>query len=280
MATLGGVGMAQNMRPEGENMRFGLVTYLWASDWDLDQIVENLTQLKIQGIELRVDHAHGVSPKLSADDREYVRSKFLDAQLEIVGLGTNFCFDSPKPEVVEQNMKEAKEFVKLSHDIGGSGVKVKPDKLHVKQGVPKEQTLKQIAENLAKLGDYAMGFGQEIRLEVHGDVANLLDIREVMEMTKRDNVRVCWNSNKADIVDGHIHKSFALVKDYLGQTVHIHQQETVEYPYDDLAGNLVEADYHGWVLLEGEKKVENAYDQIAKHRGIWETRVRNARKKS
>lgn len=76
--------------------------------------------------------------------------------------------------------------------MGGSGVKVKPNALP--KDVAKEKTLEQIGKALAELGDYAIGFGQEIRLEVHGGVTDLGDVRTVMEVAKADNVKVCWSS--------------------------------------------------------------------------------------
>ena len=44
----------------GSKMKLGLVTYLWAKDWDIPTIIKNCTTTNILGVELRVDHAHGV----------------------------------------------------------------------------------------------------------------------------------------------------------------------------------------------------------------------------
>ena len=63
-------------------------------------------------------------------------------------------------------MREAtKAFVKLSNDVGGSGVKVKPNSFH--QGVEREKTIAQIGQSLNTLGAFAADYGQEIRIEVH-----------------------------------------------------------------------------------------------------------------
>src|SRR4051812_13051083 len=212
LGALGASAFAQAPKPEGENISFGLCTYMLGAEWDLPTIIKNLTGLKIGGVELRVDHAHKVSPALNGEERAKVKSQFEDSGIELIGMGTNWQLDSPDKEKLRMNLGEAKMYVHLSHDIGGSGVKVKPNNLHVKEGVPKEQTLEQIAKALADPGDYALGFGQEIRLEVHGDVTNLADIRTIMETAKRDNVRICWNSNPADLDGEGIEKNFALVK--------------------------------------------------------------------
>lgn len=258
ITTLLGAGAASafaaqgNLSYKGENIRFGLVTYMWGSDLDLPTLIATCQKADVLGVELRVDHAHKVSPELSARERAEVRRRFEDSPVEVVGMGTNFNFHSPQPEEVKKNIEGAKAYIQLSHDIGGSGVKVKPDQLP--KEVAREKTLEQIGRSLAVLGDYAVGFGQEIRLEVHGQVTNLGDVATVMKIADRDNVRVCWNSNQADLDGEGIDANFAKVRDTLGRTLHIRGAKVAGYPWDKLARLLVEADYDGWVLLEAGGK--------------------------
>lgn len=258
ISTLMGAGAAslaiadEKLNYKGENIQFGLVTYMWGSDLDLPTLISTLEKAKILGVELRVDHAHGVSPKLSAQERAEVRKRFEGSPVDVLGMGTNFEFHSPKPEEVRKNIEGAMEYIKLSHDIGASGVKVKPNALP--KEVEKEKTLAQIAKALQELGDYSLGFGQEIRLEVHGGVTDLGDIATIMKAADRDNVRVCWNSNQKDIEGEGIEANFAKVKDHLGHTMHIRGAKVPGYPWDKLAKLLVDADYEGWVLLEAGGK--------------------------
>ena len=258
ISTLMGAGAAslalgeEKLGYKGENIQFGIVTYMWASDLDLPALISTLEKAKILGVELRVDHAHGVSPKLSPQERAEVRKRFEGSPVDAIGMGTNFEFHSPKPEEVKKNIEGTKEYIKLSHDIGASGVKVKPNALP--KEVEKEKTLAQIARALQELGDYSLGFGQEIRLEVHGGVTDLGDIATIMKAADRDNVRVCWNSNQKDIEGEGIEANFAKVKDHLGRTMHIRGAKVPGYPWDKLAKLLVEADYDGWVLLEAGGK--------------------------
>jgi sugar phosphate isomerase/epimerase len=270
----------------GENISFGLCTYMWGSEWDVPAIISNLTDLKIRGVELRVEHAHKVEPALSPAQRAKVRAQFEEGGIEVVGIGTNAQFDSPDAAKLAANMDLAKQYIKLGHDVGGSGVKVKPNNFHdKKEGIPREKTLEQIGKSLAELGDFALGFGQEIRLEVHGDVTGLADIRRIMEIAKADNVRVCWNSNQADLEGEGLEKNFALVKDYLGHTTHIHElggggksSHGGPYPFDKLAKLLVDADYDGWVLMEAASKVEDRFTALGEQKDLWEKLVGTARR--
>jgi len=237
---------------KGENIQFGLVTYQWGKDWDLPTLIKNCETTKVLGVELRVEHAHKVDVSLTPEQRKEVRSSFDDSPVDVLGMGTNFEFHSPNADEVRKNIEGAKAFIKLSHDIGGSGVKVKPNALP--KDVPVEKTLVQIGKALAELGDHAIGFGQEIRLEVHGkDTSELPHIKTIMDAAERDNVRVCWNSNDTDLIGAGLEANFALVQDRLGHTVHIRGVNLSTYPLDKLAKLLVEIDYEGHVCLEAGK---------------------------
>ena len=155
--------------PPGSSMKFGLVTYLWGQDWDLPTLIRNCTASKVLGVELRTTHAHKVEPSLNAAQRKEVRKRFADSPVTMVGIGSNERYDNPNPAVVAKAIEATKAFIKLSHDVGGSGVKVKPDRFH--KGVEKEKTIEQIGKALNQLGEFAEGWGQEIRLEVHGQLS-------------------------------------------------------------------------------------------------------------
>ena len=83
-----------------------------------------------------------------------------------VGIGSNECYDNPDPDVLKKAIEATKAFVKLSHDVGGSGVKVKPNSFH--KGVDHNTTIEQIGKSLNIVGAFAADYGQQIRLEVHG----------------------------------------------------------------------------------------------------------------
>jgi len=261
---------------KGENIEFGLVTYMWGADWDLPTLIQNCASTGVAAVELRVDHAHKVDTTLSPEKRAAVRRQFEDSPVKLLGMGTNFEFHSAEEGELLKNIAGAKEFIKLSHDIGGTGVKVKPNALP--KDVPVDKTLSQIGQALAELGDYAIGFGQEIRLEVHGkETSNLNHIHAIMKAADRDNVRVCWNSNAEDLTGEGIAANFAKVKDYLGRTVHIREVNEGDYPYDQLAKLLVDADYQGFVCLEARTKPADRVKALGEQRELFMKLVTDAR---
>ncbi|WP_254509952.1 sugar phosphate isomerase/epimerase family protein [Anatilimnocola floriformis] len=260
---------------EDAALTFGLVTYMWAADWDVPTLVANCKKTGVLGVELRTTHAHKVEPALNEQQRSDVQSRFADAGITIVGIGSNERYDDPDPAKVKKAIEDTKDFIRLSHDIGGSGVKVKPDSFH--KDVPKEKTIEQIGKALNELGEYAAGFGQQIRLEVHGQCQELPTIKAIMDVATDENVFVCWNCNKADLGGDGLEHNFKLVNKRFGSTVHIHELESKEYPHQELFKMLVDSGYVGWLLLEAASKPEDRVAALAEQKKLFDAMVAKAK---
>jgi len=253
---------------------FGLVTYMWGADWDLPTLLKNCKKTGVLGVELRTTHAHKVEPDLDEAGREKVRNLFADSGVTFVGIGSDERFDNPDPAKVKAAIEKTKQFIRLSHDIGGSGVKVKPDKFY--DNVPHEKTIEQIGKALNELGEFAAGFGQQIRLEVHGQCAELPTIKAIMDVAKDDNVFVCWNSNDTDLKGDGLEKNFALVRKRFGQTVHVRELDTPSYPFQDLMNLLVKSKYEGWMLLEASSKPADRVTALAAQKKLFDQMLKKA----
>jgi sugar phosphate isomerase/epimerase len=253
---------------------FGLVTYMWGADWDLPTLLANCAKTNCRGVELRTTHAHKVEPDLNEKQRAEVAARFADAGVVCVGIGSDERYDSPDPAVVKKALERTKEFVRLSHDIGGSGVKVKPDRFW--PDVPKEKTIEQIGKALNELGEYAAGFGQQIRLEVHGQCQELPTIKAIMDVAKDDNVAVCWNSNPTDLKGDGLEANFNLVRKRWGQTCHIHELESPDYPFQQLINLLVKSKWEGWLLMENASKPADRVAAMAQQRKLFDEMLKKA----
>lgn len=262
-------------------MRFGLVTFQWGRDWDLPTLLANLERAGVFGVELRVEHEHRVDPTLTPAERAEVRRRFAQSPVELVGFGTNWEFHSPDPAEVRRQMEGAKAHIRLSHDVGGSGVKVKPNALP--EGVPVDRTIDQIGRSLNQLGTYGADHGQEIRLEVHGRGTNQLPIvKRILDVADHPNVGACWNCNPADLEWPGLRANFGLVKNRLADVLHVHQfdAEDNQYPYQQLFDMLVEIDYDGWVLLEAQPIPGDRVEALREQHEIFQRMVRRARERS
>ena len=260
----------------GAKMRFGLVTYLWARDWDLPTLIANCEKARVLGVELRTTHAHRVEPKLKPKQRKEVKKRFADSPVVLVGLGSNERFDDPDPAKLKKAIEATKAFVKLSHDVGGSGVKVKPNSFH--RNVPREKTIEQIGRSLNVVGKFAADYGQQIRLEVHGQCAELPTIKKIMDVATHPSVAVCWNSNGTDLKGKGLEYNFNLVKKRFGATAHVRAFNHSKYPWQQLINLFVKMDYKGWILLEAGARVKDRVAALAEQRELFEAMVAKARR--
>jgi sugar phosphate isomerase/epimerase len=257
-------------------MAYGLVTYQWAKDWDLPTLISNCQKAGVQGVELRTTHAHKVEPTLSAPQREEVRTRFAESDVALVGLGSNERFDHPDQEALKRAIEATKEFIRLSHDVGATGVKVKPDSFH--KDVPRERTIEQIGRALNEVGEYGAGFGQQVRLEVHGQCAELPTIKAILDVADHSNVAICWNSNADDLKGEGLEHNFRLVRDRFGATLHVRQWQAAGYPWQELINLLVQTDYDGWVMLEDSQLPVDPVAGLAQQREQFQTMVEKAQK--
>lgn len=228
--------------------QLGIVTYNIARDWDLDTILKRLEALEYDGVELRTTHAHKVEVALSRAEREAVRKRFEGSPVKLAGLGSAFEFQAADPAVVRANVAGAKDYVRLAHDIGAPGVKVRPN--GIPRGADPGATLRQIGQALHEVAEDALGFGIEIRLEVHGAVTSRLEnFAKILRHADHPNVFACWNSNPSDVQGGSIKETFALVQDRVHE-VHLRDLTDEAYPWRELFALLHARNYQGFTLAE------------------------------
>jgi sugar phosphate isomerase/epimerase len=231
--------------------RLGMVTYNVAATWDVPTILKVCKATGISPVELRTTHKHGVEPKLSKEQRKEVRKRFADAGVAIWGCGTTCEFHSPKQTEVQKQIETCKRFVELAADIGGKGVKVRPNNLPKEVAV--EKTLEQIGKALIPCGKAAADAGVEIWVEVHGrGTAHPPHIKTIMEHANHPKVGVTWNSNPTDIKNGSVAEYFKLLAPWI-RSCHINElyRETAgTYPYRELFGLLKGIGYDRATLIE------------------------------
>lgn len=239
-------------------MTFGLVTYQWGTEWDLPTLLSNCQKTGFKAIELRTMHAHGVETKLTGQQRAEVKKQFEDSGITCVGYGSNYEFHSTDPAVVRQNIEGTKEYIKLCKDIGATGIKVKPNGLP--DEVSREKTFAQIAASLNEIGKFARDYGQLVRVEAHGRLTQELpNMKAIFDQVTEPNVKICLNCGNTDL-EGGLEANFNLVKNWIGDTVHVHELNAGEYPYADLFRLLEGTDFKGFILLEASSKPD---DKIA-----------------
>lgn len=247
-------------------MKFGLVTYQWGKDWDLPTLISNCEKTGFQAVELRTQHAHGVETTLSAAQRTEVKNRFANSPVTCVGYGSNFEYHNPDQAKLRENIEQTKEYIKLCKDIGATGIKVKPNNLPPE--VPGEKTISQIAASLNEVGKFARDYGLLVRVEAHGPrTQELPNMKAIFDQVTEPNVKICWNSNPVDLNPPGLEGNFNLVKQWIGDTVHVRELNLNDYPYQKLFNLFAGIDYNGWILLEASStpidKIASMKEQLA-----------------
>ena len=248
-ALANGSGNQRPRPPATHGLKLGTVTYSIAKDWDVPALIKNLTEAGFDAVELRTTHRHGVEIALSPAARADVRARFADSPVKIGGLGTTCEYHSPDPALVRNNIDETKAWVRLAQDIGSPSVKVRPNGLP--KDTPEDTTLEQIGKALAECGGFAREHGVTIQLEVHGEnTSRLPRIRKILNYAGNEpGVKVCWNSNQSDLLDGGFDSNFRLVRDQIGQ-VHMRDLFLEEYPWRSLISALSDMRFDGYCFAE------------------------------
>jgi sugar phosphate isomerase/epimerase len=262
MATLGAMSAAPPKRVN--KMRFGFTSYQWGTDWDVPTTIANCTKAKAFGVELRTQekYAAGVEVSLPDAQRREIRKQFADSPVKMVGLACSEKYDWIDPDKLKQAIESTRAHLKLSHDIGGGGLRVFVNDWH--REVPHEKTIEQVAGALNTVGKIGAGYGQLVRLENHGSAGDLVTIRKIMDGVTQKNVRIKLNGLPADAPD--FANRFQLVKNILDNTLHFHELGRGDFPYQLQSDLLIDAGWDGWWLLEASSKVpDRMAGLIAQH---------------
>ena len=264
---------ARESKDKPLKFRLGIVTYNIAATWDQPTILKVCKNVGLSPVELRTSHKHGVEPSLSKAERTEVKKRFADAGVEIWGCGSICEFHSPDRAVVDKNIETCKQFVQLAADIGGRGVKVRPNGLP--KDVPLEKTLEQIGKALIPCGKAAADAGVEIWVEVHGPgTSEPRHCKTIMEHCGHDKVGLTWNSNPTDIKDGSVAEAFRLLRPWV-RSCHINEiykDATKAYPYRELFRLFRESDYDRVTLVEVGRSMptpEAGEELLRYYKALW-----------
>ncbi len=272
-ATLAGLHAPFARAAEAPKFKLGLVTYNVAASWDLHTILKVCSEVGIAAVECRTTHKHGVEPTLNAEQRQAVKKQFADAGVVFWGSGSTCEFHSDDPAVVKKNIEDCKRFIGLVKELGGKGVKVRPN------GVPKngdpQKTFAQIGRALAECGKAASAEGVEIWVEVHGAVTSLPEnMKTIMTACDHPAVGVTWNSNATDVKEKSVKTSFEMLKPWI-KSCHITDltnDAKGTYPYRELFGLFKGMGYDRYTLCEVGKTYDVAEGTkfLKGYRALWQ----------
>ncbi len=238
-----------------EPLKIGLMTWLLGSEWDIETIIKNCTEVGWKHAELRTTHAHGVEVSLTKPQRQDVRKRFEDAGMQL-SLASAFAYHWNDKAKLKEHIEGTKKYTKLAHDIGALGIRVFPNAVLTDQGIPEERTLEQIGKAVAEVGEFAHDYGVEIRLSNHGRGTNrVYRVKKIIDYADSPHVYMNWNCDATDVEDPGFEANFAMVKDRI-RNLHIHDLWNPNYPYRKLFSMLRKEGYTGYCDAEVKQSKE------------------------
>ena len=260
---------AQKQKGTDSKMHLGIVTYNVASEWDLDTILKICRNTRMEAVEFRTGHKHGVEPTLGATQRLDLKAKLAASGLKQISLGSTCEFNSDAQDTVNKNIQSCADFVTLAKSIGARAVKVRPNGLV--KGLTPEQSFEQIGKALARCGKFAEDNGVEIWMEVHGGPTQMpAAAHSIMQACGHKNVGLTWNSNHTEIEKGSVKAAFELLQPWI-RCCHITELWN-DYPWRELFGLLKKSGYDRYTLCEigAVIRPEDGEPFLNCYRRLWE----------
>jgi hypothetical protein len=234
----------------GPGFHLGCVTHTLFEKHDLESIITILEECGYEGVELRTTEGspngqvHGVEPSLSQAERARVRKRFERSKLKLVNLGSPAEFQSPDAAERKRNVAKGKQFVDLAHDLGATGIKVRPYGWGPEPD--HQKTVRRIGECLKELGEYSLPKKVDILLEIHNE--GHAEDKQMLELAGVKSVGIIWNCDPFDVVNGSVKECFDMLRPWL-RTVHTKYREG--YPFRELYTLLRQSKFTGYTLYEG-----------------------------
>jgi len=233
----------------------------WLPAYPLDYVIESLSRIGYDGIELGCASPVAYPPYLDEKEREKIRNLLKEHDISISsvlpcpggGMGNNVS--SPIKKEREAAVQSYKECIKLGADLGAKIC------LYVAGwqiwGVEKKQALEWSRECLIEIAKYASDFDMTIAVEPTSMDSNVIetadDAIDLMQSTGLDNVKVMFDTI-------HVLYRKEIITDYIEKMgknlVHIHISDVDRMPpgYQTDFRLMIEAlrniGYEGYLTME------------------------------
>lgn len=168
-------------------------------DWDWDDLLRYGPQYGYDGVEIRLLKRETDLLKLPAFQASQLavrRRDLADAGFRVCGLASSVRFDYPEAAERMQQHETGCRYVDLAAELDAGFVRVFGDVIPDPEDPgQRETTLKNIAEGLNRLGEYAAKAGRQIIIETHGDFSSSHLMQEMLQHVDSDTVGVLWDTH-------------------------------------------------------------------------------------
>lgn len=167
-------------------------------DWSWSDILTHGPRHEYDGVEIRLLERETDLLKVGdfqQSERATRRRELDDAGFAVCGLASSVRFDYPEKSRRDEQIAIGREYVDLAVELGGSFVRVFGDVVPEGSEEERRAVMRQIAEGLDRLGEFAAEAGIQILMETHGDFCDSRLVRETFEQVTCPAVGVLWDTH-------------------------------------------------------------------------------------
>jgi sugar phosphate isomerase/epimerase len=241
-------------------MKLSLMTYGLGKYLGREALLQALRDAGFEGVEWRLDQnqPHGIEVSLDAAGRRQAAEACRAAGIRLAGIASGNRYHVTDPAELRREIDATKERLDLAADLGAPQLRVFGN--NFPKDVPRERTIRQVAEALQELCDHAAPKNVAVCLELHGEFT-WQDGAQVAEQVRASNFGLIWNSVSEDVVDGSLERSLATVRPWL-RHVHMHDIAGGSYPYRELFRRLIQSGYEGFLSAEVERREDRGVGDV------------------
>lgn len=157
----------------------------------LAEVLQSARDYGYDGVEVRISDTqkHGISPALSAEERQAVRDQFADAGIDLCCLALSSKFSDPA--TVESQVEETRTMIDLAADLDCHRLRIFGGQID--GGLTREEAIAQVAKSLRELAPDAARREIILCLETHDDWCDPDHVAAIMEAVDHPAVAVNWD---------------------------------------------------------------------------------------
>ncbi|HLH72333.1 MAG TPA: sugar phosphate isomerase/epimerase [Chloroflexota bacterium] len=244
-------------------MKFGFST-LGCPGWTLEQTVDKAQEYGYDGIELRLLDGEVITPASLRTNFNRIANLFGSGKPELIVLGSSVRLTAADPAERAKNEQDLLAFIEIAQELKVPLVRVFGGLLP--EGTPLSVGVERVSESLLRCAPIAERAGVTIALETHDAFSASSAVAAVLAKVKSSAVGALWDSHHPYRMGEAVAQVWTNLANRL---VHFHVKDAQhrpdgtwqlvllgegEVPCREIVRALVMRGYHGYVVVEWEKK--------------------------
>lgn len=203
------------------SQRFPLVfSTLGCPQWSFEEAAQRAAANGYTGLEVRVLDGKIIPSDLSAQRRQELKATMAREKIEIVGIGASTRFSSQDADERRANEEELKRYLALANDLGAPMVRTFGG--NVLEGCTLDDTIRWVAESLARVMDEAEAQGVTVVLETHDAFCRGAEVARVLAQVEHPRLAAVWDVHHPFRMGESIEETWRLIG---ARTAHVHVKD-------------------------------------------------------